>query len=295
MLKYLLPILLISCATTKPKPIIVKKEKQVKLPTWTYETCKQTKNGYLVVGYGEGTNLASATRQALISSRGDALLCVFGGTYTASTVIHDTNTESSVKSKTNVKYHYESVNWSGYKKSDQPIFFTRNGKNGVYVQYFWNIKYIDEERKRLDALNQQIETNRAMKEQVKVKDKLIKEQKKTLKKIEIQKKELKHLEAKTQEALLRLTKLKSKKRNENENIKQVIDSLECGITSNELIQNFKKPDEIIIESCKIELVYGKFILKAFNCKMNDNIYEAAIDQITTNYGKQRYKYLCTKL
>lgn len=295
MLKYLLPILLVSCATTKPKPIIVKKEKQVKLPTWTHETCKQTKNGYLVVGYGEGANLASSTRQALISSRGDALLCVFGGTYTASTVIHDTNTESSVKSKTNVKYHYESVNWYGYKKSDQPIFFTRNGKNGIYVQYYWNIKYIDEERKRLDALNQQIETNRAMKEQVKVKDKLIKEQKKTLDKIKKQQIELNRIENETKRAIYKLGNLKSKKNNNNKNIKQIIDSLECGITPQELIEIYKSPDSFTKTYCSIEIVYGKFNLKAFDCKKKDNLYQAAIDEITTNYGKQRYKYLCTKL
>lgn len=295
MLQYLLPILLVSCATTEPKPVIVKKQKQVKLPTWTHETCKQTKNGFFVVGYGEGTNLASATRQALISSRGDALLCVFGGTYTASTTIHDTNTQSNISARTKVNYKYESVNWSGYKKSATPIFFTKNGKNGVYVQYFWNIKAIDEERKRLDALNKQIETNRAMKEQVKVKDNLIKEQKKTLDKIKKQQVELKQIENETKKALYRLDNLKRKKKNNNENIKQVIDSLECGITSNELIQNYKKPDEIIIDTCEIELVYGKFILRAFNCKMDDNIFEAAIDKITTNYGKQRYKYLCTKL
>ena len=295
MLKYLLPILLVSCATTEPKPVIVKKQKQVKLPTWTHETCKQTKNGFFVVGYGEGTNLASSTRQALISSRGDALLCVFGGTYTASTTIHDTNTESSIKAKTNVKYHYESVNWSGYIKSATPIFFTKNDKNGVYVQYFWNIKAIDEERERLDALNNQIETNRAMKEQVKVKNNLIKEQKKTLDKIKKQQVELKQIENETKRALYKLGNLKSKKNNNNKNIKQIIDNLECGITPQELIEIYKSPDSFTKTHCSIELVYGKFTLEAFDCKKKDNLYQAAIDRINTNYGKQIYKFLCTKL
>jgi len=293
MLKYLFPILLVSCTTLQPKQPIVKNQKRIILPTWTHETCKQTQNGVYVVGYGEGRNLASATRQALISSRGDALLCVFGGTYSTSTTIHDTNTQSSISAKTKVAYKYESVNWSGYKKSSTPLFFTKNDKNGIYVQYFWDIKSIDEERKRLDALNKQIETNRAMKEQVKVKDALIKEQKRTLNKMKKQEIEFKEIEKETRKALLKMNKYNNNKNKTNDNIQKIVDNLECGITPQELIKIYKNPDNIVKTTCSLKLKYGKFTLEVFNCKERNNLYNVAIDTINTNHDKKFYKNLCS--
>lgn len=293
MFKYLLCILFCSCATAPEQPTKPTTKKKVKrvLPTWVQDTCKKTKNGYLMVGYGEGNSLATATRQALISSRGDALLCVFGGTYSATTTVQDTNTTSSIQARTQVSFKYKSVNWSGFTKTATPMFFTRNGKNGVYVQYFWTIAAIDEERRRIDALNRQIEKNRAIKEQIKVKDKLIEEQKETLQAIELQEKELRGLEEKTKKALLTLNKLQSKKKHRDKNLKLVIDRLECGTSIHDLMDVIGDPDEYIEDTCEIKASYGKFVVHTHNCK-TDSLETAAITRVYSNHGNKNYKIVC---
>ena len=293
MLKYLLPILTISC-TTSQQNTNNRYKNLVNAPKWTHNACKQTSNGYLFVGYGEGKNLARATRDALISSRNDALLCVFGGTYTASTEVKDTNTSSTIKSSTKLNYQYESINWSGYKKTNKPIHFTKNDDNGLYVQYFWDNKAIESERKRIDALNKQIETNRALKNQVKVKDILIVQQKKTLKKIKIQEAELKHLEAKTKLAINKLNNLQSERKSRDDNFEEFMDRLECGVTLNDVGKLLGKADKIETHTCGAKLYYGKFALEYFDCDKRQKMFDTPFNTIYTNHGAKRYKKLCNE-
>ena len=183
-----------------------------------------------------------------------------------------------------------------------PIVFTKNGKNGVYIQYFWDIKAINNERKRIDALNRQIEANRAIKEQVKIKDKLIKEQKKNLEKIEVQQAELNHLEQQTQNALKKLNKIQSEKKVKDENIQSIIDRLECGITIRQLIDIYRKPDKYDKSYCAVDLHYGKFVVSvygtsyaySYKCNKKHEIYDLPINTIKTNHGAKVYRKLCNK-
>ena len=224
-----------SIRSDEMKPII-------DLPKWALEDCFKQGDSFLFVGYGEGQNSSSAVRNALISSRQNALTCLFGGTIASNIVISETNLSVQYSSKTELALNYSHVNWSGYEALPGKTIVVPGNLTRIYVQYRWRSSDIDKERIRLDKLAKEIEETKALKVEVGLKENLIQEQKTRLAELDRQSRELEEMKSASDKAVQKLQKIKLVKAEKSREILNVIENLYCGITIGKMIELFREPD-----------------------------------------------------
>jgi hypothetical protein len=212
------------------------------LPSWTTEDCVKVNNFYYFVGYGEGSNSSSSIRNALITSRQNALTCLFGGTITSNVAIQEDSKNVRYDSSTSISLDYSHVNWSGYEVVAGRTFFLSKDQSKIYVQYRWDTASIEKERARLDNLAKNIEESKALKEEVKLKKALIDEQRAELSKLQHQEEELAKIKNSAEKAVHKLKQKQASRAEKSRDILQVIENLYCGITLGEFIEVFRKPD-----------------------------------------------------
>jgi hypothetical protein len=214
----------------------------VDLPKWITEDCFKHGPSYLFVGYGEGPNSSAAVRNALISSRQNALTCLFGGTIASNIAISETNTTAQYESKTELTLNYSHVNWSGYEAVPGKSMHVPGDQTRIYVQYRWGTTEIEKERARLDKLSKEIEETKALKVEVGLKENLIQEQKARLADLDRQQQELAQIRSASDRAVQRLKQLNASREEKGQDILKVIDNLYCGITVGKMIELFREPD-----------------------------------------------------
>jgi hypothetical protein len=214
----------------------------IDLPKWTTEDCFKQGSSYLFVGYGEGPNSSAAVRNALISSRQNALTCLFGGTIASNIAISETNTTAQYESRTELNLNYSHVNWSGYEAIPGKTLHVPGELTRIYVQYRWGNAEIEKERGRLDKLSKEIEETKALKVEVGLKENLIQEQKSRLADLDRQSRELEQIKSASDKAVQKLKQIKTNREEKSRDILKVIDNLYCGITVGKMIELFREPD-----------------------------------------------------
>ena len=216
----------------------------VVLPEWISEDCTK-KNGYFYfVGYGEGSNASSAARNALLGSRQNALICLFGGTITSTVSIRETNEKATYDSATDLKIDYSFVNWAGYDAVAGKTFYIDSSHSKIYIQYKWNETEIAKEKTRLDTLAKKVEETNAMKQEISLKENVIKEQKERLAELQRQEGELARLKEASDRAAATLTNMRNAHNQKETDMHKIIANLYCGVTVEKLIEIFREPDEI---------------------------------------------------
>ena len=221
-------------------------EASKKLPAWVSEDCTKRDGNYFFVGYGEGQNSATASRNALISSRQNALTCLFGGTITSRISIREDNETLEFDSITDLELDYSYVNWGGYQKVSDRSHALNDARTKVYVQYQWSSVAISAEKDRLDKLASKIAETKAQGREIKVQSRVINQQRQQLKILDRQASELAALKTESERAVARLQQINENRAKEQASISNVISNLYCGITIDELSAVFRKPDSITV-------------------------------------------------
>mgnify|MGYP000081786327 CR=1 FL=1 len=157
-----------------------KKKSKIKTPKWVSEDCAKKDGSYLFVGYGEGQNASTASRNALISSRQSALTCLFGGTITSNISIRENNNTLDFNSVTDLELDYSYVNWGGYQKVPDRGFPLNDERTKIYIQYQWSALAISVEKDRLDKMASQIAQTKAKEKEISVQRSVIQRQKQQL-------------------------------------------------------------------------------------------------------------------
>lgn len=215
-----------------------------KLPKWVSEDCVKKKDNYYFVGYGEGQNSASASRNALISSRQNALTCLFGGTITSSISIREDNKTLEFDSTTDLELDYSFVNWAGYQQVGDRAHALNDSRTKVYIQYQWSSVAISSEKQRLDKMASQIAETKAKEQEIQIQSQVIRRQRQQLETLNRQAQELASLKTESEEAVFRLQQINENRNEKKESIVNVISNLYCGITIEELARIFREPDKI---------------------------------------------------
>lgn len=214
-------------------------------PVWINNDCTKDEQAFYFIEYGEGRNQATATQQALIEARKSALLCIFGGTIEFSSETAETAKDSSYSGSTKVRVNSDNVDWSGFEKVVGMDFFPFDERDVIYVQYRWPIAKIDTSKKRLAAIAEQIEKNKALASQVEATKALVREQselidrqKQELEKAQKQELEIQSLKKETEAARLKLRKIGAKQRVESEELVSLFMEIPCRLTIRELERQF---------------------------------------------------------
>lgn len=233
-----------SAAASAPK---VELPPGVVLPPWTSEDCVKLNGSYFFVGYGEGPNSSAAARNAMLASRQNALVCLFGGTITSTISIRENETKATYESSTELKLDYSAVNWSGYSIVSGKTFFIDNAHSRLYSQYRWSEADIAKERSRLDGLAKKIEETNAMKQEIAIKENVIKEQKTQLAELQRQENELRAIKEASNRAAAKLLNLKKARDSKQNDMMKIIHRLYCGVTIAQLIDLYREPDKTELE------------------------------------------------
>ena len=215
-----------------------------KLPKWVSEDCIKKNDNYYFVGYGEGQNSAVASRNALISSRQNALTCLFGGTITSSISIREDNETLKFDSKTDLQLDYSFVNWAGYQQVNDRSHALTEDRTRVYIQYQWSSLAISSEKQRLDKMASQIAETKAKEQEIQIQSQMIRRQKQQLETLNRQAQELASLKTESEQAVFRLKQINENRSKKKASISTVISNLYCGITIDELASVFREPDKI---------------------------------------------------
>lgn len=215
-----------------------------KLPRWVSEDCIKKNDNYYFVGYGEGQNSAAASRNALISSRQNALTCLFGGTITSSISIREDNETLTFDSKTDLELDYSFVNWAGYQQVNDRSHALTEDRTKVYIQYQWSSLAISSEKQRLDKMASQIAETKAKEQEIQIQSQVIRRQKQQLETLNRQAQELASLKTESEQAVFRLQQINENRSKKKASITSVISNLYCGITIDELARVFREPDKI---------------------------------------------------
>ena len=223
---------------------IAKKKRKMKAPDWVGENCTKKEGFYYFVGFGEGSNASIAARNALIDSRRNALVCLFGGTITSSMTIAEDNKSSTFESLTSLELNYSDVNWASYEKIPDRSFFHDEKQTKVYMQYRWKELVITQEKDRLEKLSSEIQKTKTQKKEISIQRRLIDQQKAQLQELQIQEEEMKGIKNAAEKAALRLREMKRVKEAKSRDIAQLIPLLYCGITIGDFIEVYQKPDSI---------------------------------------------------
>ena len=242
----LITTLNLACTHSKrPKKIIVEK------PIWLTENCIDDGKSYYFVGYGEGLNTADSFRNATLSSKQVALTCVLGGTINSNIEVSETNNRVQYKDTTKIELNYSHINWSGFERVPDRIFFPSTDLLEVYIQFKWNKKQVTKEQKRLRKLSKKIEENKALKKQVAVSKKiaaekaaLIKAQKSELNKFKKHERELKSLKSKKERVLAKLAEMKKKRNQKGREFVDMVQQMGCDVTYDDLVELIGKPEKI---------------------------------------------------
>ena len=216
------------------------------LPVWVADDCIKLDDSYYFVGYGEGQNSATASRNALISSRQNALTCLFGGTITSTISIRENNTTVNFASTTDLELDYSYVNWSGYQKVADRSHALNDDRTKVYIQYQWSSVAISSEKDRLDKMASQLAETKAKEQEIRVQSHVIRQQKQQLQTLDRQAQELAALKTESEKAVARLQLINSNRQKEQASIVNVISYLYCGITIDEFSDVFRAPDAVSI-------------------------------------------------
>jgi len=219
------------------------KSKQ-KLPKWVSDDCSKREGSYYFVGYGEGQNSATASRNALISSRQNALTCLFGGTITSNISIKENNTELAFDSVTDLELDYSYVNWAGWQQVSERNFALNERRTKLYIQYKWSADSITAEKDRLDKMAAKIAETKAQAQEIRVQRSVIKQQEKQLETLDVQARQLAQIKSASDKAVARLAQINQNRKAKKESIVSVISNLYCGITVDELSQIFREPDRM---------------------------------------------------
>lgn len=263
-----------------------------KLPQWVSEDCIKKNDNYYFVGYGEGQNSAAASRNALISSRQNALTCLFGGTITSSISIREDNETLNFDSRTDLELDYSFVNWAGYQQVSDRSHALNDGRTKVYIQYQWSSVAISSEKQRLDKMASQIAETKAKEQEIQVQSQVIRRQKRQLETLNRQAQELASLKTESEQAVARLAQIKKNRKQEQASIVSVISNLYCGITIDELSSVFRKPDEVTPRFeyypkrfGEIFVSWGDYLVK---------ISEREVDQLIPDFKHQHLEYYQSK-
>ena len=223
-----------------------KKENQpdIDLPSWVNQDCFLSNGYYYFVGYGEGQNASSAVRNALITSRQNALTCLFGGTVTSKITVDEKNQSIDFSGHTSVTLSYEHVNWSGYEQVSGKVFYASKERNKLYSHYRWSQKSIELEQERLKKLSEKIDETQALKNEVSLKKEIIEDQKEKLAELQQQEQELKAIKSQSEKAVTRLKALNEARHKKERDILSIINNMYCGITVEKFIELFREPDHI---------------------------------------------------
>lgn len=211
-------------------------------PQWTSEDCHSASGYYYFIGFGEGENSSMAIRNALLSSRQHAVACLFGGKISATVNIKETAEKADYKSNAEFNLDYSNINWSGYEIVPGKIFYATVARDKVYAQYRWNLAAIEKERSRIEKLSETVDSTNALKQEVAVKSAMIEEQKEKIRELDKQEHELLSLKSESEQAVLRLTKMRAAREQKSKDISSVIAQLYCGLTVAEFIEIFRRPD-----------------------------------------------------
>jgi hypothetical protein len=135
-----------ACAHSKPSPII-----EAPLPSWVLEDCVEKEGYYYFLGFGEGSNVASALRHALLVSRQSALNCVFGGSMRMTSSVTESSTNVIYSGQIDTNLSIDSMNWLGFEQVAGKSYVPSSDKGKVYIQYRWSSKFIEAEKFRLKS------------------------------------------------------------------------------------------------------------------------------------------------
>tara|TARA_B100001093_G_scaffold515973_1_gene593624 strand:- start:72 stop:818 length:747 start_codon:yes stop_codon:yes gene_type:complete len=219
-----------------------KKKKKIKVPDWVGENCTKKDGFYYFVGFGEGSNASIAARNALIDSRRNALVCLFGGTITSNMIIEEDNKGSSFESLTSLELNYSDVNWASYEKVPDRSFFHEEKQTQVYMQYRWKELVIAQEKGRLGKLSSEIQKTKTQEKEISIQRRLIDQQTAQLKELQIQEEEMKTIKNAAEKAAIRLREMKRANEQKSKDVGQLIPLLYCGITISDFIEAYRKPD-----------------------------------------------------
>ena len=135
-----------ACAHSKPSQI-----KEAPLPSWVLEDCVEKEGYYYFLGFGEGSNVASALRHALLISRQSALNCVFGGSMKMTSSVTESSTNVIYSGQIDTNLSIDSMNWLGFEQVAGKSYVPSSEKGKVYIQYRWSSKFIEAEKYRLKS------------------------------------------------------------------------------------------------------------------------------------------------
>ena len=264
-LNFTLPsIILTACIHTKtptlspvqtPTPLPYSKRISTKQkPQWLTSDCTKDSDHFYFVGYGEGPTSTSATQNALIDARKNALLCIFGGAIEFSSSTKENTTKIDYSAGTTVKVTSDHVDWSGFEKVLGSDFFPYDERDAVYIQYRWQMKQIDTSKKKLALIQQELEKNKALQKQVeatqdvvKEKSELIEQQKKELEKLKQQEIELESIRNQTERSIAQISNQRKQYSDKKTHFSKIVKELYCGITIGEFISAIGEPGDIRYE------------------------------------------------
>ena len=139
-------------------------QSKIELPAWANQDCYPENDYYYFIGYGEGSNTSTAIRNALITSKGNALTCLFGSAITTRVTIEQDKNSTEFRGESSLELSYDNVNWSGYEQVAGRVHYVNESKDKLYSQYRWSTSAIKNERERISLLPEKSdETNELIK------------------------------------------------------------------------------------------------------------------------------------
>lgn len=237
--------------TTLPAP---KRTSTKQKPQWLTSDCTKDNEYFYFVGYGEGPTSTSATQNALIDARKNALLCIFGGAIEFSSNTKEDTTKVDYTAGTTVRVTSDHVDWSGFEKVLGSDFFPYDERDAIYIQYRWQAKQIDTSKKKLALIQRELEKNKALQKQieatqdvVKEKSELIERQKVELEKLKQQEIELESIKNQTERSIKQISKQRRQYSDKRTQFSRIVKELYCGITIGEFISAVGEPSDIRYE------------------------------------------------
>jgi hypothetical protein len=297
------PSILTSCIHTKaqtlyptPKLTQLAAPKRVttkQKPIWLTSDCTKDGEYFYFVGYGEGPTSTSATQNALIDARKNALLCIFGGAIEFSSNTKEDISKIDYTAGTTVRVSSDHVDWSGFEKVLGSDFFPYDERDAVYIQYRWQIKQIDTSKKKLALIQQELEKNKALQKQVeatqvvvKEKSELIEQQKKELEKLKQQEIELESIKNEAEKSIKKISMQRKQYFDKKTQFSRIVTQLYCGITLGEFISAVGEPDE---EQVLYDGDFAGGYLQKVVMRWDTNIVEMSADQIFPNTYGNKYR------
>jgi hypothetical protein len=263
-----------------------------KLPEWVQHDCQKDTQYYYFVGFGKGADAAESIRNALLSSRKNALACVFGGAINTNISVKESAQQIEYSSVTVVDLTYEHVNWSGYEQAPDKVLFLNTSDHQLYSQYRWSLNDIQKEQDRLKSLAKKIEENRSLKKEVDAtkkisdqKETLIKSQQQELSRYKKHEIDLANLKSKKEKVLAELAQMKAQRNDKGKEFVSMVTRMGCDVTLDDLTKLIGPPSEINVagicyNNCEFSVLaayipvlqyrYGDFSINAYVDRVNIN-------------------------